>query len=175
VNGYSKSGFKVVWSKNSNPTYPTRSGDQYIYLTAPTASSTTLTPFSGTGTYYVRVCEYLGGSCGVYSNQATVHLGSEEPEASQAVSAISLVASGKNASWQATGYSKNGFKLVWSKNPGPTYPTRGGDQYQYYSDAGTTSGTMNAFDGAGTYYVRVCEYLGGACGVYSNQVTVTLE
>jgi len=174
VNGYSKNGFKVVWSKNANPTYPTRSGDQYIYLASSSAASTTLTPFSGAGTYYVRVCEYLGGKCGVYSNQATVQLGSEEPAAA-AVSSISLIATGKNASWQVNGYSKSGFKLVWSKNSGPTYPTRGGDQYQYYSDSGTTSGTMNAFDGAGTYYVRVCEYLGGACGVYSNQVTVTLE
>ena len=72
--GLIKNGFKIVWSKNSNPTYPTREGDKYIYLSEPTAKSTTLDAFSGSGTYYVRVCEYLGGSCGVYSNQIQVSL-----------------------------------------------------------------------------------------------------
>jgi len=74
TSGNSDMGFKIVWSKNSNPTYPTREGDKYIYLSSPSASSTTLDAFSGSGTYYVRVCEYLGGSCGVYSNQIQVSL-----------------------------------------------------------------------------------------------------
>jgi hypothetical protein len=30
-------------------------------------------------------------------------------------------------------------------------------------------------NGAGTYYVRVCEYVGGACGVYSNELTVSMD
>lgn len=72
--GYSKNGFKVVYSKTSSPTYPTRDGDQYIYLAEPTAVTTTLDAFAGSGTYYVRVCEYLGGACGVYSNQVMLTL-----------------------------------------------------------------------------------------------------
>jgi len=33
---------------------------------------------------------------------------------------------------------------------------------------------LETFDGEGVYYARVCEYLGGKCGVYSNQIKVDL-
>lgn len=49
-----------------------------------------------------------------------------------------------------------------------------GDKYHYNSSPSWSSDTITAFDEAGTYYVRVCEYLGGHCGVYSNEITVTL-
>jgi len=75
-------------------------------------------------------------------------------------------------SWSADG-SANAFKLVWSKASGPTYPARSGDRAKYHS-ASSTSRTLTAFDGAGSYYVRVCEYLNGECGVYSNEVSVNL-
>ena len=78
--GYSSLGFKIVWSLNENPTYPLRSGDKYVYLSSPSSESTILTAFNGTGVYYVRVCEYLGGRCGVYSNQIKLQLGGEETE-----------------------------------------------------------------------------------------------
>jgi hypothetical protein len=175
VNGYSEQGYKVVWSKNSNPTYPTRSGDKYNYLSSPSAVSATVDAFDGAGTYYVRVCEYLGGKCGVYSNQITVDLGGASEDTAK-VTSISLKATGgAGVSWTVNGYSQSGYKVVWSKNSSPTYPTRSEDKYNYYSDPKILSSTLDAFDGAGSYYVRVCEYLGGKCGVYSNQIQVTLE
>jgi hypothetical protein len=180
VDGYSESGYKVVWSKNSGPTYPTRSGDKYIYKSSPDSRSATVTAFSGTGTYYVRACEYLGGKCGTYSNQVTVELQGkeevkkEEPEAESSVTSISLSGSGNNVSWSAVGNAPNGYKVVWSKNTGPTYPLRDGDKYIFKSDPNASATTLNPFDGEGTYYVRVCEYLGGECGIYSNQITVEL-
>lgn len=79
-----------------------------------------------------------------------------------------------NISWVYNGTSEDGFKIVWSKNPSPTYPTRSGDKYIYLSESDARGGTLKAFDGGGKYYVRVCEYLGGKCGVYSNQITVQL-
>lgn len=177
VDGYSSKGFKVVWSKNANPTYPTRSGDKYHYYSSPDKLSDTLTAFNGDGTYYVRVCEYLGGKCGTYSNQITLTLGDEEESSTNtSEDVISITVSGDNEdiSWSVDGYSDQGFKVVWSKNANPTYPTRSGDKYHYYSSSSKRDDTLTAFDGAGTYYVRVCEYLGGACGTYSNQITVTL-
>lgn len=91
------------------------------------------------------------------------------------VTAINLMFySGSYVKWQTSGYSDNGFKVVWSKTPAPTYPTRDTDKYQYLSDPASYKTSISAFDGPGTYYVRVCEYLGGACGVYSNQITVNL-
>lgn len=76
--------------------------------------------------------------------------------------------------WEVEGYSSNGFKVVWSKNEGPTYPTRSGDKYHYFSDPNKNFDSLDAFNGGGKYYVRVCEYLGGKCGVYSNEIEVQL-
>lgn len=93
------------------------------------------------------------------------------------VSAISLSGSGANVQWSTSGTAAMGFKVVWSKTPGPTYPTRwdgAKDKYHYLSDPSAAADTISAFEGPGIYYVRVCEYLGGKCGVYSNQITVNL-
>jgi hypothetical protein len=188
VTGVAPEGFKLVWSKDGLPTYPTRSGDKYKYYSDPDTRNGTIYAFDGAGTYYIRVCEYLGGICGEYSNEVTAtFLGADEYEKetekksdkktyppTSSVTSISLSGSGSEVSWSVDGYSGNGFKLVWSKNPGPTYPTRSGDKYAYYSSAQTRSGSVYAFDGAGSYHVRVCEYLGGDCGTYSNEVIVDL-
>lgn len=71
-------------------------------------------------------------------------------------------------SWTAN-YSASAFKLVWSTSPNPTYPT----SHNQWA-AGGTSGSAKVIKdmGPGTYYVRVCEYNGGVCGIYSNPVTV---
>ncbi len=102
---------------------------------------------------------------------------SEQPKGeseSSSVSAISLSGAGSSVSWVTSGTAGMGYKVVWSMNPGPTYPTRSGDKYHYLSSPGASADTISAFSGPGTYYVRVCEYLGGKCGTYSNQITVTL-
>lgn len=95
-------------------------------------------------------------------------------EASSAVKSISLSVTNGSANWSTEGNSPKGFKVVWSKHSGPTYPTREGDTYNYLSDPSANSSSLQAFDGSGTYYVRVCEYLGGACGIYSNEVSTQL-
>lgn len=172
VDGYSKNGFKIVWSKSSKPTYPTGEKDKYIYLSDPSSRSATLDAFNGSGTYYVRVCEYLDSKCGIYSNEIRVYLSSGSDTGP--VSSISVTGSGSSVTWSADGYSKNGFKIVWSKNSQPTYPTREGDKYIYLSEPNSRNASLDAFSGSGVYYIRVCEYLGGACGVYSNQIQVSL-
>ncbi len=175
--GSSAKGFKVVWSKNENPTYPCRGGDKYHYYSNPEKVKDKLTAFSGNGTYYVRVCEYLGGKCGIYSNQVTITLGDateKNDEAQKVVTSILLAGEGSKVKWKVEGYSKSGYKVVWSLNDGPTYPIREGDRYHYRSNPNANSDFITPFSGNGTYYVRVCEYLGGKCGVYSNQITVEL-
>ncbi|MFA6027845.1 MAG: fibronectin type III domain-containing protein [Patescibacteria group bacterium] len=184
VDGTSELGYKLVWSKTDKPTYPTEDGDTYAYYSDPETVEGEVTAFDGAGTYYVRVCEYLGGECGVYSNQITVELTGEETE-DGTVNSITLSectettttedpSNTQNVCWEVDGYSDLGFKLVWSLNENPTYPTGDDDTYAYYSDPDTVKGTVTDFDGSGTYYVRVCEYLGGECGVYSNEITVDL-
>ncbi|MCK9344595.1 MAG: peptidoglycan-binding protein [Candidatus Pacebacteria bacterium] len=99
----------------------------------------------------------------------------KEPTSSATpVTAIYAATSGNMVKWQTTGYSKNGYKIVYSKNANPTYPTREGDQYIYLTDPNAYNTKLEAFAGTGTYYVRVCEYLGGSCGMYSNEVTTSL-
>ncbi len=170
-------GFKLVKSETANPVYP---GNDYQYISESGARSYTWGIKDGK-TYHFRVCQYIDGKCGVYSNDITVKAPvgpTSTPKPTQIpVSSISLSSAGGTAvNWSVVGYSTNGFKIVWSKNSNPTYPTRSGDKYDYKSDPGTRSySSLDAFDGAGTYYVRVCEYLGGSCGVYSNQIQVNLE
>lgn len=160
-------GFKLVKSTSPNPVYP---GNSYVYISNGNSYSWRLT--DGV-VYNFRVCQYIGNGCGVYSNNIQV---TAPYVADGTVNSITLSSGdGINVNWTVDGYSDNGFKLVWSKTSGPTYPTRKTDRYHYYSSANTTTGTIEDFDGnGGTYYVRVCEYLGGACGVYSNEIIVEL-
>lgn len=72
--------------------------------------------------------------------------------------------------WQLSGMtSPNGFKIVVSEHENPVYP---GNEYHYLSDHSVRADEWNL--SAGTYYFRVCEYLGGKCGIYSNNVKVLI-
>ena len=81
---------------------------------------------------------------------------------------------GGKVTWVTRGTSPSGYKVVWSRSQSPTYPTRSSDRYQYFSDPKVDSTTLKAFDGAGRYFVRVCEYANGKCGVYSNEIVLEL-
>ena len=167
-------GFKLVKSLSANPVYP---GNDYEYLTNQNQRNYTWEIKDGK-TYHFRICQYNGsGTCLVYSNDITVQAPSSGP--SNPVTGISLSTTGPTSvSWSVTGgIAPNGFKVVWSKTSGPTYPLRGSDTYYFAS--GTTSGSyseINPFNGYGTYYIRVCAYengTGGECKPYSNEVTIT--
>ncbi len=227
VDGYSSKGFKIVWSKNEGPTYPLRDGDKYNYYTEPNRNWDVLKPFDGDGVYYVRVCEYLGGKCGVYSNEIKIELGSllekpctreympvcgklqiqcvttpcdpifetysnkcmmenagayfihegkcDEENLGNLTKIDIIYAEDGMVKWKSDAKSEKGFKVVWSKNENPTYPLRDGDKYNYHSDPASYYSKLKAFSGNGTYYVRVCEYLSGKCGVYSDQKKIELS
>ncbi|MCA9385971.1 S-layer homology domain-containing protein [Candidatus Dojkabacteria bacterium] len=79
ITGENQEGVKVVFSMNEDPTYEPREGDMAIYIDDEDTNSVKLKGFSGEGTYYVRVCEYLKSSeCGTYSNQVTVDLPNDD-------------------------------------------------------------------------------------------------
>ncbi|MCK9327919.1 MAG: FecR family protein [Bacteroidales bacterium] len=172
----SGNGYKIVKNKEGNPVYP---GSDYKYINNVSQKNYIWSITDGK-TYHFRVCEYLSsGKCGTYSNDVTATAPNKDNSSKDAISSsvdsISLSAeSNGNVSWSVNGTSVKGFKMVWSKNSSPTYPTRDGDKYHYYSDATTMSGQIDNFSGDGTYYVRVCEYLGGKCGVYSNEVQIEM-
>lgn len=98
----------------------------------------------------------------------------EEASPESVVDSITLTGEGEKIEWSVDGYSAKGFKVVWSKNENPVYPLRSGDKYHYYSKPDKSTDELSAFSGSGMYYVRVCEYLGGKCGVYSNEIEVNL-
>lgn len=99
----------------------------------------------------------------------------ESTETQSNVETIKLETDGNSISWETEGYSAKGFKVVWSKNKNPTYPPREGDKYHYYSNPNKNTDTLTSFNGEGIYYVRVCEYLGEKCGIYSNQIELRIE
>jgi hypothetical protein len=166
------SGFKIVRSESTNPVYP---GNDYQYLSESSTREYTWSIKDGK-TYHFRICTYVDGKCGVYSNDivVTAPLGSVG-ESERKVNSLTIKSDGgNNVSWTVDGYSKLGYKIVFSKNSDPTYPTRDGDKYIYISNPDEKNTSVDTFSGSGTYHVRVCEYLGEACGLYSNQIEINL-
>lgn len=163
-------GFKAVMSNEPYPVYP---GNDYHYLSDPSAKTDTWNDLSS-GTYYFRVCQYVDGKCGVYSNQlilkvgtgATIPISDKKITASKTVSGNTVT-----IKWSANFTSSQGFKIVKAEHLNPIYP---GDDYHYLSEPGATSDTWEGLN-AGNYHFRVCEYLGGKCGAYSADLAVTIS
>jgi hypothetical protein len=163
-------GFKVVWSDStSSPKYPDNSA---VYAGAD-ARSAIINGTPGTK-YYIRVCKYNGSGCDFYSSKATFTF----PEAIEPVSITingmsDKVVGAAYIEWSVTGSFPNGFKIAWSAtNPNPVYPPATDELWTYISDPSARSAVVEGTPGT-TYYFRVCQYLGGACGVYSNSYTFT--
>jgi len=171
TNFNSAQGYKVVISETADPVYP---GNDYHYITDPKQTNDKWPALNG-GTYNFRVCEYLGGACGVYSNNVAVEVDDPLPITNQGL--INLTGSYDASldkvvlSWELTDLtSSKGFKIVKSTNPNPVYP---GNTYHYLSDPNARADSWSGLV-AGTYHFRVCEYLGGACGIYSNDLEITV-
>lgn len=161
-------GFKIAYSTtNTNPVYP---GDAYIYLSDPAVRSTSISGTPGSTVYY-RVCKYLGGTCGVYSN-SYAYTFAALPEPTPDTSTITLDnvtaadATSAVASWTATGDFPDGFKLMWSDTS--SSPDLSNSTYVWFSGS---PGTVTGMASATTYYVRVCKYTSSGCTIMSNVIT----
>ncbi|OGD69026.1 hypothetical protein A3I18_00230 [Candidatus Campbellbacteria bacterium RIFCSPLOWO2_02_FULL_35_11] len=166
-------GFKLLEGYSEDLTYP---GNSATYLDA---SKTYYKKQSvGGKVMYYRICAYTGNGCGAYSNTVKIWIPEtsvkEIPVQTGEVKSVTLYSADGRVKWITDGYSEQGFKVVWSLNSEPTYPTRSEDKYLYFSDPVIKTTTLEPFAGSGKYYVRVCEYLGGKCGIYSNQVEIQL-
>lgn len=186
-------GVRVLFSKSPNPTY----GGTTLALPVGWKNYAKIWPKEGDGVYYVRVCEFLGDTCGRYSNEVTVTVrGSGSANeyfdktvgewksdrttngpGQSTVTGITLTANDpapEHVSWTIVGSMVQGMdrgvRVLFSKNPNPTLGQARALPvgYKRYTKIWPK-------DGAGTYYVRVCEYLGqNTCGTYSNEVTITV-
>jgi hypothetical protein len=165
-------GFKILRGEKANPTFPENT---YVYLNNPAVRSYVWDVKDGK-IWHFRVCKYAGDKCEVYSNDIHVTAPSSGENSANNVSSINL--SGQKSDgkvtldWNPNGNSALGYKVVWSVNSSPTYPSRDGDSYHYYSDPGTRHDEITGLEGGKDYHFRICEYLGGACGVYSNEITI---
>lgn len=180
----SSNGFKIIKSLDPNPTFPE---DHYVYLNRNDKRFDW--KIADGNTWHFRVCQYLeSGKCGIYSNDVSVATYKSESatpvtesNTSDSLGEIKIIGltiektseHSARVKWSPEGYSDLGFKVVWSKNSSPTYPNRDGDHYHYYSDPGKREDEIHDLE-SGTHYFRVCEYLGGKCGVYSNEVNLSL-
>lgn len=160
-----KDGFKVVYSDSVNASYP---GDSAEYVDS-SKRAHTITNLNADTTYYFRVCAYLGGgACGTYSNEVVL----KTATASGKIVLTGYIENGKVfLGWSVSDVSTtNGFKVVWSESANPIYP---GNEYHYLGSSGARNDVLSDMS-PGTYHFRVCQYLGGSCGKYSNDIELTV-
>ncbi len=158
-------GFKLVKSKESNPSYP---GDSAVFINSSKRSYTW--GIKDGGTYHFRICAYDGDGCTRYSNDITVTAPKKTYEQPTGT-LYDLTHTGSGYfTWEMTGSAPYGLKLVWSTTPEPAYPDNkaGANFYEETEDSGKID------PNSGHYYVRVCMYYDGGCKNYSNQVEVNL-
>ena len=166
-------GFKLVKSTEKNPVYP---GNEYIYLSNSDIRSYEWKIDTGKQ-YYFRICAYqTNGTCGLYSNNLLLDTpsGSKDDDYASKIT-LSVVDKGDDyvkLKWDISGgKAPNGFKIVKDTKSDPTYPSDDDWEYESDKDARSFKWTKNLKDGK-KYYFRVCVYLGGKCGTYSNNVSV---
>lgn len=197
-----RTGWKVVFSKNSNPEYPSRNKEDYFqYIDIPSSRNAVISnsALNDGGEFHFRVCRYSNTAdavkCDIYTPDIAITVQSKpaveviEPPAIpvQSESEIYLKKTGNGDSigliWEPSpdlDISK-GYKLVWDKVHNPTYPKNAESteywgyvailpeyKHNYISPIPIPEGFLS-----GTWYVRICRYLGNqVCDVYSNEVRV---
>ena len=157
-------GFKVTFSKNSNPEYPTRDSD---FATLVDNSARTVT-FEGAGlteggTFHVRVCRYIeittGSYCDLYTADTTVSVSPSD----WGMQAILLTVGSQsnrtiNLNWEVSGTGKAslGYKIVWSNSLNPTYPKN-----------------QNSYRPAPSVWDQILGFLGIHTAIYAETVDTT--
>lgn len=123
----------------------------------------------------VMVGSYLAGTA-MATNQSTGP--STEPEVvfiedgQEEVEPIVVLHDGLGRiSWTLHVAAPEGVQVVWSRQPLPEYPPRAGDKSLRVE--GTTSASIDPFEGDGTYFVRVCILEQDACKAYSSELQAT--
>lgn len=134
-----------------------------------------LEPFADTGVYDVYVGVLRNDRVVLWSRPVSVFMEAPPPPTPAAVKRIEVEFQPPRLMFRPFGQYTLGFKIVWSKNPDPVYPTRAGDLAVYRSLYDPRDVWLEPFDGPGEYYVRVFEYLGDEkTGIVSQTLRVTL-
>ncbi|MFT4532303.1 MAG: hypothetical protein ACI9T8_000320 [Candidatus Saccharimonadales bacterium] len=99
-----------------------------------------------------------------------------QPVISDAIVLTASAATKVEVDWLYSGdvSAEDGVMLVWDQKEGPTYEKN--EDSKYISSGTSTTINFSKFDSGETYYFQVCEYDSDKdeCGLYSNEVTVTI-
>jgi hypothetical protein len=98
----------------------------------------------------------------------------ESLESVKKVVSIKLKNDKNKLSWDVDGDSTYGYKVIWSQNQNPVFPGRTEDKNAYISNPGIKTITLDENSNSGAYYVRVCEYKNEKCGIYSNEILISI-
>lgn len=163
-------GFKVIIGTNANPTYPENSSHDLT----PSARSDTWKALKA-GTYHFRVCAYLNDKCVLYSNNISLTINEDilSNEPGQIILNGTAGTSSVNLSWSTKNLiAPKGYYILMSESPYPVFP---GAEFKLASSALDNSAIWDKLEAGKTYHFRVCENLGGSCGVYSNNLTIVVN
>jgi len=153
---------KLIESNSKTPVYPGRANHS---LSGGTNSDTWENVSNGT--HYFRLCLYENNQCLKYSNTASLTVSSKEPSISlsgtSSAGAVQLKWTNNNV------VADSGYQAIRSESSRVSFP--GSD----YHSVSTTNDTFNNLAVGQTYYFRVCQNLAGECGVYSNEISVTVK
>ncbi len=169
--------YKLIRSQtNNNPVYPE---DGYIYFGGDLNNLSYLDEDVPSGTSYYRICQIASPKRYCSTPVVNITKGAVSNQNMNTGSG-SLYLSGQvwqntsiKLTWTLNGRAPEGYKVVWSKNAHPTYPSRDGDYYHYLDSESIKYDKLTDLSPA-TYYVRVCIYGNGVCGTYSNELEFTV-
>lgn len=162
---------EVVTNTAPDPTYPAHSAHQ-LPITARNDVWKGLQP----GTYYFRVCGIKNDRCAVYSNNASFTLKKTiaPPASTGTISVTGTATQGTVViNWIPKDINAaKGFRVMYGSTTDLQFP---GSEFLLATDPGARSVSLNTLEVGKTYFFRVCENLGSTCGVYSNEIRLTVE
>ena len=158
---------KTIVSQTENPVYPGGSAH-----TLPNSARSDSWLGLAPGTYHFRVCVTQENKCIAYSDNAKISL-LDEPAGGALVLTGNAADGMINLTWDVKDLTiTKGFKVIMNESPGVFFP--GAGHHLITSSDMRADAWINLEKGK-TYYFKVCQNLGSICGVYSNEVAVTLQ
>jgi hypothetical protein len=160
---------KVIINTDANPVYPINSSHNQTKQ----ARSDTWKGLNP-GTYHFRVCAYGAEQCLLYSNNFSLTINQEQQSE---IGQITLSGNSTNSQANLAFTTKNiaapkGYYALASENPSPNFPS---PNFKLLSSASDATVVWDNLEIGKTYYFRICENLGNACGIFSNEIALTIK
>ncbi|MBU1131814.1 FecR family protein [Patescibacteria group bacterium] len=166
--------FKTLMSADANPIFP----GAYFHTVNKDNFQDTWDNLKD-GKYYFRICAFSEDEqCLAYSGNFEITIdaqsaGEEQTSGTIELSGDSTSPGQVNLRWKTNNLNATkGFKSIYSENSNVIFP---GNSHHLLTSANDSADTWGNLQSGKTYYFRICQNEGSACGVYSNEVAVTVE